>query len=89
MQGVVLPPHVEMFIVATFVCYMFILFFSNYTVYRRHSQHTHTHPYEYTHANPTLGASSRLGRQILKIDEVTTNASLDGNDAYHRKHKCS
>jgi hypothetical protein len=29
------------------------LFFSNYTIHRRHSQRTHTHPYEYTHTNPT------------------------------------
>jgi hypothetical protein len=44
------------------------LFFSNYTVHRRHSQRTHTHPYEYAHANPTprsifedrAGKSSRL-----------------------------
>jgi hypothetical protein len=43
-------------------------FFSNYTIHRRHSQRTHTHPYEYTHANPTprsifedyAGKSSRL-----------------------------
>jgi hypothetical protein len=27
--------------------------FSNYTIYRRHSQRTHTHLYEYTHVNPT------------------------------------
>jgi hypothetical protein len=27
--------------------------FLNYTVHQRHSQCTHTHPYEYTHANPT------------------------------------
>jgi hypothetical protein len=45
-----------------------LFFFSNYTIHRRHSQHAHTHPYEYTHANPTLrsifedcaGKSSRL-----------------------------
>jgi hypothetical protein len=51
-------------------------FFSNYTIHRRHSQRTHTHPYEYTHANPTprsifedyAGKSSRwLCRQILKM----------------------
>jgi hypothetical protein len=43
-------------------------FFSNYTIHRRHSQRTHTHPYEYTHANHTprsifddcAGKSSRL-----------------------------
>jgi hypothetical protein len=43
-------------------------FFANYTIHRRHSQRTHTHPYEYTHANPTprsifedcAGKSSRL-----------------------------
>jgi hypothetical protein len=43
-------------------------FFSNYTIHRRHSQRMHTHPYEYTHANPTprsifedcAGKSSRL-----------------------------
>jgi hypothetical protein len=29
------------------------VFFSNYTVHRGHSQRTHTHPYEYTHTNPT------------------------------------
>jgi hypothetical protein len=29
------------------------IFFSNYTMHRRYSQRTHTHPYEYTHANPT------------------------------------
>jgi hypothetical protein len=46
----------------------FSFFFPNYTVHRRHSQRTHTHPYEYKHANPTLrsifedcaGKSSRL-----------------------------
>jgi hypothetical protein len=32
-------------------------FFWNYTIYRRHSQRTHTHPYEYTHANPTPRSS--------------------------------
>jgi hypothetical protein len=32
---------------------IYIFFFSNYTVHRRHLQHTHTHPYEYTHVNPT------------------------------------
>jgi hypothetical protein len=45
-----------------------LLFFANYTIHRRHSQRTHTHPYEYTHANPTprsifedcAGKSSRL-----------------------------
>jgi hypothetical protein len=44
------------------------LFFANYTIHRRHPQRTHTHPYEYTHANPTprsifedcAGKSSRL-----------------------------
>jgi hypothetical protein len=30
-----------------------IIFFSNYTIHRRHSQRMHTHPYEYTHTNPT------------------------------------
>jgi hypothetical protein len=43
-------------------------FFANYTVHQRHSQCTHTHLYEYTHANPTpksifedcVGKSSRL-----------------------------
>uniref|UniRef100_A0A0E0B556 Uncharacterized protein n=1 Tax=Oryza glumipatula TaxID=40148 RepID=A0A0E0B556_9ORYZ len=25
----------------------------NYTVQRKHSQHTHTHPYEHSHANST------------------------------------
>jgi hypothetical protein len=34
---------------------MALLFFPpNYTVHQRHSQCTHTHSYEYTHANPTL-----------------------------------
>jgi hypothetical protein len=28
-------------------------FFANYTIHQRHSQRTHTHPYECTHANPT------------------------------------
>jgi hypothetical protein len=32
---------------------IFSSFFSNYTIHRRHSQRTQTHPYEYTHANPT------------------------------------
>jgi hypothetical protein len=31
-------------------------FFANYTIHRRHSQRTHTRPYEYTHANPTPGS---------------------------------
>jgi hypothetical protein len=43
-------------------------FFSNYTIHRRQSKRTYTHPYEYTHANPTprsifedcAGKSSRL-----------------------------
>jgi hypothetical protein len=45
-----------------------MFFFANYIIHRRHSQRTHTHPYEYTHANPTprsifedcAGKSSRL-----------------------------
>jgi hypothetical protein len=49
------------------ICYCYN-FFLNYTIHRRHSQRTHTNPYEYTHANPTLrsifedyaGKSSRL-----------------------------
>jgi hypothetical protein len=28
-----------------------ISFFSNYTIHQRHSQRTHTYPYEYTHVN--------------------------------------
>jgi hypothetical protein len=44
------------------------VFLPNYTIRRRYSQCTHTHPYEYTHANPTprsifedcAGKSSRL-----------------------------
>jgi hypothetical protein len=43
-------------------------FFANFTIHRRHSQRTHTHPYEYTHVNLTprsifednAGKSSRL-----------------------------
>jgi hypothetical protein len=43
-------------------------FFSNYTIHRRYSQLTHTHPYEYTHVNlipksifeDRAGKSSRL-----------------------------
>jgi hypothetical protein len=46
----------------------FCYFFSNYTLHQRHSQHAHTHPYEYIHVNPThrsifgdcVGKSSRL-----------------------------
>jgi hypothetical protein len=46
----------------------FFFLFANYTIHRRHSQRRHTHPYEYTHANPTprsifedcAGKSSRL-----------------------------
>jgi hypothetical protein len=46
----------------------YLFFFSNYTIHQRHSQRMHTHPYEYTHANPTprsifeycAGKSSRL-----------------------------
>jgi hypothetical protein len=30
-----------------------VVFSSNYTIHRRHSQHTHTCPYEYMHTNPT------------------------------------
>ena len=53
------------------------LFFPDYTVQLRHSQRTHTHPlwthvrkpYPYEHLR-------RLSRQILEIDEVTTDASL-------------
>jgi hypothetical protein len=33
--------------------FLFVFFFANYTIHRRHSQRAHTHPYEYTHANPT------------------------------------
>jgi hypothetical protein len=32
---------------------LYAVFFANYTVYRRYSQHMHTHPYEHTRANPT------------------------------------
>ena len=31
-----------------------IVFFSDYAVQLKHSQRIHTHPYERTHANPTL-----------------------------------
>jgi hypothetical protein len=51
-------------------------FFSNYTIHRRYSQRTHTHPYEYTHANPTPRSIFEDCQQILKTDEVTTGASL-------------
>jgi hypothetical protein len=48
--------------------YLVMCWFVYYTIHRRHSQRTHTHPYEYTHANPTprsifedcAGKSSRL-----------------------------
>jgi hypothetical protein len=54
------------FVVIVFQQYFF--FFAYYTIHQRHSQHTHTHPYEYTHANLTpmsifeyyAGKSSRL-----------------------------
>jgi len=36
-------------------------FFFNYTVQCRRWQRTHTHPYERTHINPTLSASSKIG----------------------------
>jgi hypothetical protein len=42
----------------------------------RHSQRTHTHPYEYTYANPTPRSIFEGCQQILKIDKVTTGASL-------------
>uniref|UniRef100_A0A0D9VQV8 GH10 domain-containing protein n=1 Tax=Leersia perrieri TaxID=77586 RepID=A0A0D9VQV8_9ORYZ len=49
----------------------------HYNALYRHSQRTHSHPYEYTHANPTLYEHlQKLGRQILENDEVTTDASL-------------
>jgi hypothetical protein len=58
--------------------YWVIIFFSeNYTVQRRYSQHTRTHLYERTHANPTpMSIFERLRTQILKIDEITIGASL-------------
>jgi hypothetical protein len=40
------------------------------------TQRTHTHPYEYRHANPTPRSILEDYRQILKIAEVTTDASL-------------
>jgi hypothetical protein len=65
-----------------------LFFFANYTIHRRHSQRTHTHPYEYTHANPTnrsifedcAGESSRLTSHHRRL-------AVDGNVAYHWKHK--
>jgi hypothetical protein len=57
-----------------FVCnHIFLgksLFFSKYTIHQRYPQHTHSHPYEYTHVNPTprsifedcVGKSSRLAK---------------------------
>jgi hypothetical protein len=36
----------------------------------------HTHPYEYTHANPTPRSIFEDCRQIFKIDEVATGAPL-------------
>jgi hypothetical protein len=40
-------------------CGLECFFFSNYTIHWRQSQRTHTHHYEYTHANPN-------SRSILK-----------------------
>jgi hypothetical protein len=51
-------------------------FFSNYTIHRRHSQRTHTHPYEYTHANPTL-------RSIFEI----VPANPRDSQSHHRRHR--
>jgi hypothetical protein len=49
-------------------CHPNSIFFANYTIHRKHSQRTHTHTYEDTHANPAprsifedcAGKSSRL-----------------------------
>jgi hypothetical protein len=38
------------------------IFFYDYTVQRRHSKRMHSHPYEYTHVNPTI-----------EVDGVTTD----------------
>ncbi len=55
----------------------YVFFFFNYTVQRRHSQRTHTHPYKHTHANLTLISIFKdWAKEILKIDEVTIGASL-------------
>jgi hypothetical protein len=56
-----------------------------YAVQRKHSQRTHSHPYE-THARkPYLW---RMDRQILEIDEVTTGTTLSTvmSSTYHWKH---
>jgi hypothetical protein len=47
-------------------------------IHRRHSQRTHTHPYEYTHANPTNEHLRRLCRYHRRL-------AIDGNVnvAYH------
>jgi hypothetical protein len=52
------------------------VFFMNYIIHRGHSQRAHTHPYEYTRKPCPYEHLRRLCRQILKIDEVTTGASL-------------
>jgi hypothetical protein len=51
-------------------------FFANYTLHRRHSQRTHTQPYEHARTPYSYEHLQRLSRQILKIDVVTTSASL-------------
>jgi hypothetical protein len=58
-------------------------YFFNYPVQLRHL-YAYLSLYEHIYANSTLRASTNLSRQIIKIDEVTTNASLSmENIAYH------
>jgi hypothetical protein len=63
-------------------------FFSNYTIHQRYAQRTHTHPYEYTHANLTLGASSKtVPANPQDWRRHHRRLAVDGNVAYHWKHK--
>jgi hypothetical protein len=50
-------------------------FFSNYTIHRRHSQRTHTHPYEYTHANPTPRSIFTTGASLSTGTSPTTEST--------------
>jgi hypothetical protein len=76
-------------IIAPFLHHHHASFFSNYTIHRRHSQRTHTHPYEYTRENPTprnifevcAGKSSNWRSHNRRF-------AVDGNVVvYHWKHK--
>jgi hypothetical protein len=67
-------------------CYIYFL---NYTVQHRRSQHvTHTHPYEYTYANPTP-MSTFEGLSTGRSGDSRSHhwrLIVNGNVAYHLTH---